>query len=461
MASTYVNDLRLNELGTGDGSGTWGTTTNTNLELIGEAFGFGTEAIASNADTHTSTVADGASNQARHMYIKYTGALDSDCTITISPNTISRVHFIENATTDSGSSGPYNIIISQGSGSNVTIGNGKVSAVYLDGAGSGAAVVDAFTDLSIAGDFSVAGTLLPSGDTSAGDAAAIGHTSALGVIVTGQGSTNDITLVNDADATVLAVPTGTTNVDIVGVATAETFEPDGDTTAGDNAAIGYTSAEGIIVTGQGSTNDITMKNDADADVLVVPTGTTNVDIVWVAIAATFEPDGDTSAGDSAAIGFTAAEGLILTGQGSSTDVTIKNDADATVASIATGTTIFTIDDDIAVTGRAVGSQDADQTSTGDGGTITMNLADHNNFEVSIGHETTLTFSNQTVGQTGCIFLDKTSASGVLFNTIVAINASSQAALSTAGVYMLTYMVKAASGTGSILVSVSGALTADG
>ena len=461
MASTYVNDLRLNELGTGDGSGTWGTTTNTNLELIGEAFGFGTEAIASNADTHTSTVADGASNQARHMNIKYTGALDSDCTITISPNTISRVHFIENATTDSGSSGPYNIIISQGSGSNVTIGNGKVSAVYLDGAGSGAAVVDAFTDLSIAGDFSVAGTLLPSGDTSAGDAAAIGHTSALGVIVTGQGSTNDITLVNDADATVLAVPTGTTNVDIVGVATAETFEPDGDTTAGDNAAIGYTSAEGIIVTGQGSTNDITMKNDADADVLVVPTGTTNVDIVGVATAATFEPDGDTSAGDSAAIGFTAAEGLILTGQGSSTDVTIKNDADATVASIATGTTIFTIDDDIAVTGRAVGSQDADQTSTGDGGTITMNLADHNNFEVSIGHETTLTFSNQTVGQTGCIFLDKTSASGVLFNTIVAINASSQAALSTAGVYMLTYMVKAASGTGSILVSVSGALTADG
>ena len=461
MASTYVNDLRLNELGTGDGSGTWGTTTNTNLELIGEAFGFGTEAIASNADTHTSTVADGASNQARHMYIKYTGALDSDCTITISPNTISRVHFIENATTDSGSSGPYNIIISQGSGSNVTIGNGKVSAVYLDGAGSGAAVVDAFTDLSIAGDFSVAGTLLPSGDTSAGDAAAIGHTSALGVIVTGQGSTNDITLVNDADATVLAVPTGTTNVDIVGVATAETFEPDGDTTAGDNAAIGYTSAEGIIVTGQGSTNDITMKNDADADVLVVPTGTTNVDIVGVATAATFEPDGDTSAGDSAAIGFTAAEGLILTGQGSSTDVTIKNDADATVASIATGTTIFTIDDDIAVSGRAVGSQDADQTSTGDGGTITMNLADHNNFEVSIGHDTTLTFSNQTVGQTGCIFLDKTSASGVLFNTIVAINASSQAALSTAGVYMLTYMVKAASGTGSILVSVSGALTADG
>ena len=61
MASTYVNDLRLNELGTGDGSGTWGTTTNTNLELIAEAFGFATEAITTNADTHTSTVPDGGS----------------------------------------------------------------------------------------------------------------------------------------------------------------------------------------------------------------------------------------------------------------------------------------------------------------------------------------------------------------------------------------------------------------
>ena len=45
MASTYVNDLRLNELATGDGSGTWGTTTNTNLELIAEGLSFGTEAI--------------------------------------------------------------------------------------------------------------------------------------------------------------------------------------------------------------------------------------------------------------------------------------------------------------------------------------------------------------------------------------------------------------------------------
>jgi hypothetical protein len=52
----------------------------------------------------------------------------------------------------------------------------------------------------------------------------------------------------------------------------------GDTAAGDDAAIGVTAAEGLILTGQGSTNDVTIKNDADADVIEIPTGTTNVTV---------------------------------------------------------------------------------------------------------------------------------------------------------------------------------------
>ncbi len=138
--ATYVNDLRLKEIGTGESSGTWGTETNTNLELIGDALGFGTEGITTNADTHTTTVADGSVDAGRAMYIKYTGTLDSACTVTIAPNTINRMHFIENATT-----GSQNLVISQGTGSNVTIPAGDVKAVYLDGAGSGAAVADVFT----------------------------------------------------------------------------------------------------------------------------------------------------------------------------------------------------------------------------------------------------------------------------------------------------------------------------
>jgi hypothetical protein len=96
--ATYVNDLRLKEIATGDESGTWGTSTNTNLELIAEAFSYGTEAITTNADTHTTTIADGASDPGRALYLKYTGTLDSACTITIGPNTVSKVWIIENGT---------------------------------------------------------------------------------------------------------------------------------------------------------------------------------------------------------------------------------------------------------------------------------------------------------------------------------------------------------------------------
>jgi len=148
MAATFVNNLRVAE--PADGDSNWGNTTNTSLELIGEALGYGTEAITTNADTHTSTVADGSTDPARAMYLKYTGTLDSACTITIGPNTIKRFQIIENAT-----SGSQSIIISQGSGANVTIAAGGVKAVYLDGAGSGAAVVDAFVDLDVGGTFTV------------------------------------------------------------------------------------------------------------------------------------------------------------------------------------------------------------------------------------------------------------------------------------------------------------------
>ena len=144
--ATYVNDLRLKEIATGDESGTWGTSTNTNLELIAEAFSFGTEAITDNADNHTTTIADGSTDPGRSIFLKYTGTLDSACTITIGPNTVSKLWFIEN-----GTSGSQNIIISQGSGASITIPNGHVKAIYSDGAGSGAAMVDAFTDLNLAG----------------------------------------------------------------------------------------------------------------------------------------------------------------------------------------------------------------------------------------------------------------------------------------------------------------------
>jgi hypothetical protein len=162
--ATYVNDLRLKEISTGDESGTWGTSTNTNLELIGEALGYATQQVFGSDADATTTIADGASDPARAMYFKITsaGSLTATRTCTIAPNTVSRVMFIENATT-----GSQSIAISQGSGASVTILTGKTAVVYLDGAGATAAVVDAMSGV----DPGVTDTLtevLVAGNTSGG-----------------------------------------------------------------------------------------------------------------------------------------------------------------------------------------------------------------------------------------------------------------------------------------------------
>jgi len=200
--ATYVNDLRLKEIATGDEAGTWGASTNTNLELIAEAFSFGTEAITTNADTHTTTIADGSTDPGRSIFLKYTGTLDSACTITLGPNTVSKMWFIENATT-----GSQNIIISQGSGANVTIPAGHVKAVYSDGAGSGAAIVDAFTDLNLAGTTTV-DVLAGSGNATIG-----GTLGVTGAVTADAGvSIDNITI----DGTQIDLSSGDLTLDVAG-----------------------------------------------------------------------------------------------------------------------------------------------------------------------------------------------------------------------------------------------------
>ena len=255
--ATFVNDLRLTELATGEGSGTWGTTTNTNLELIAESFSFGTEAITTNADTHTTTIADGATDPGRSLFLKYTGTLDSACTITIGPNTVSKLWLIENAT-----SGSQSIIIKQGSGATVTIPNGQTKAIYSDGAGSGGAMVDAFQDLSIPDlfvddDLTVGDDLILSSDGAiikfGADAdTTLTHTDGSGLTLN---STNKI-MFNDASqfiqgssATVLSLG-ATDEIDL----TATAIDVNGTIDVSGNATFGGTiSTGGITINGAGST----------------------------------------------------------------------------------------------------------------------------------------------------------------------------------------------------------------
>ena len=154
MASSYTTSYGIEKIGSGEQSGAWGTTTNHNLDILDRIAAY--KAVGLSGSTHTLTVREaspgsGTENLQDGMYrvIKFTGALGANNTVTIAPNTTAAYFIFINATTDSGSSGPYNVILSQGTGDNITIPNGRSAAVYCDGAGSGAAVVDALAQLYI------------------------------------------------------------------------------------------------------------------------------------------------------------------------------------------------------------------------------------------------------------------------------------------------------------------------
>jgi hypothetical protein len=288
--ATYVNNLRLKEIATGDEAGTWGTSTNDNLELIADGLGFATEAITTNADTHTSEVRDATEDAARSMYIKYTGTLDSACTITINQNAIKRVHFIENAT-----SGSQNIIIKQGSGSTVTIGPGNVKVVYLDGAGSGAAVNDVFAslavvdlkvddDLTVTDDASVGGDLLVSGEvqtanigfTDGDNAITIadggGITAAAGITSTAASNTFGATSFNDANITNVGdIALDSLSADGSSISIASPVVINGTTPS---LTIGDAGEEDTSLVFDGNAKDFYMGLDDSADKLVLGVGST-------------------------------------------------------------------------------------------------------------------------------------------------------------------------------------------
>jgi len=429
MASTFVNNLRLEEMNTGEQSGTWGTKTNTNLELIGEALGFGTEGITTNADTHTTTVADASTDPGRAMFIKYTGTLDSACTITIAPNTLSRVHIIEN-----GTSGSQNIIISQGSGANVTIAPGTAKVVYLDGAGSGAAVVDAFAHLA-AVDLTVDDDLIVSDDvTLKSDGAVLGfgadtdttltHTDGTGLTLNG---TNKLTF-GDAASFVQQSSDGTLRIDgeaIIDLNASTRVDVSTDLQVGDDLTLASDSA----VLGFG----------ADTDTTLTHTDGTGL---------TLNSTNKLCFGDTGTFIHQSADGVLDLVSDSEVEIngtTIDINGDADISGD------LAIGDDVSVAGRGTGTQTTD--NDGD-----FDLSVSNFFKCTPSGNITLTFSNPAEGQSGTVMLVNSGGHTISAHASVAINADILTALTTAGTYMLNYYCSASSGNNTILVGATGALT---
>ena len=140
MASTYTVNTGIELIADGEQSGTWGDTTNLNLQIV-DRLTSGVGAITLSGTTHTLSTSDGALSDGQYKVLVFGGSPSGTNTVTVSPNDQSKQYFIVN---NSGES----IIITQGSGASVTIADGSTDIVYCDGAGSGAAVTSFGTDLS-------------------------------------------------------------------------------------------------------------------------------------------------------------------------------------------------------------------------------------------------------------------------------------------------------------------------
>ena len=112
---------------------------------------------------------------------------------------------------------------------------------------------------------------------------------------------------------------------------------------------------------------------------------------------------------------------------------------------------LTVNNDVCVTGRAAGTQTADNDGNFD-------LTVSNFWTFTPDGNDTITLTNPAIGQSGVIYLDNSGGHTLSAHASLAINADVLSALTTAGKYMISYYCTAESGNDTILVSATGALT---
>lgn len=134
MGSTFTLNGGIEKIGLGEQAGSWGTTTNTNFDIIDRLIN-GVGDITLSGTSSTLTTSDGSLSNGMFKVLVLGGSPSGTHTITIAPNDADKVYLVKNGTSQS-------VIFSQGSGANATITAGKGAIIFADGAGSGAAVTD-------------------------------------------------------------------------------------------------------------------------------------------------------------------------------------------------------------------------------------------------------------------------------------------------------------------------------
>ena len=132
MASSF-SDLGIELMATGENAGTWGTKTNTNLQIVEKAIAGYVEQAVTSGGTTALTITDGDATEstsvARHAVIKLTGTITGNSIVTV-PDSIEKVYIVTN-----GTSGAYTVQFKTASGTGITFGVSEKTTrlVYSDG----------------------------------------------------------------------------------------------------------------------------------------------------------------------------------------------------------------------------------------------------------------------------------------------------------------------------------------
>lgn len=158
MPSSYTPNLRLVLPVTGELVGTWGDTANVGLTALVDSSVAGTASVAMSDANYTLSVANGAADESRQMFITLTGSLTAQRNVVCPSN--SKLYFVTNNT-----SGGFSIVFKTSAGTGITVPNGARMVLYCNGTN----VVDAVTQMSalqVIGALTVGGALTVTADSS-------------------------------------------------------------------------------------------------------------------------------------------------------------------------------------------------------------------------------------------------------------------------------------------------------
>lgn len=230
--ATYTASNAIKKITTGDESGSWGSSTNNNFDIIDRAAnGFVSIALSSTSYTLALSTTAVLSN-GHYKAVRFTGTPGGTCTVTLEQNDKARMYMILNSTNQS-------LSITQGSGANVTILADKSAIILADGAGSGAAVTDFTALVSISElDSVTAGTVTASKAVIVDANKDI--TGFRNITATGELDAATLDISGDADID------GTTNLDIVNIAETTTIATDNKIQFRDTGLYINSSADGQL-----------------------------------------------------------------------------------------------------------------------------------------------------------------------------------------------------------------------